>query len=69
MKRISAKYHNMGIAMLLAAVMVIQGCSSTKHLSEGQYLVRKVNIKLKTNTVVTNKGEMKDNLAHLVVQN
>lgn len=54
--------------ILLAAMLLVSGCSSTKHIPEGKYLLRKNRIKLNTETVMYNRGEIKDNLAHLVVQ-
>ena len=63
------RYYFQGIICLLLAVSILlPGCSSTNHLEKGQYLLRKNTVILKTKTVMYNKGEIKDNLAHLVIQ-
>ncbi len=54
--------------VLLLAVWLATGCSSTKHIPEGQHLLRSNRVKLKSDVVIYNKGEIKDNLAHLVAQ-
>lgn len=54
--------------VLLLAVVLAAGCSSTKHIPDGKYLLRSNRIKLKSDVVIYNKGEIKDNLAHLVLQ-
>ena len=54
--------------LLLMAVLLVYGCGSTRHLPEGKYLLRKNVIDLKSDNVVYNKGEIKDNLLHLAVQ-
>ena len=54
--------------LLLLAVIVGPGCSSTKHIPDGKYLLRRSSVHLRTETVMYNRGEIKDNLAHLVAQ-
>lgn len=49
-------------------VLFFASCNTTKHLEEGQYLLRKSTIKLKTNKGVTRRGELKENLQSLIVQ-
>ncbi|PQJ08715.1 hypothetical protein CJD36_022750 [Flavipsychrobacter stenotrophus] len=53
---------------LLLAVWMVAGCSSTKHIPDRQHLLRSNRVKLKSDVVIYNKGEIKDNLAHLVMQ-
>ena len=64
------KQHNayLGALMLLIAFIVVSGCRSVKHFSEGQYLLRKNKVTLKNDKIIYNKGEIKDNLSRLVVQ-
>lgn len=59
--------HVAAIVLLVTAIWAT-GCSSTKHIPEGSHLLRKNRIKLRTETVMYNRGEIKDNLAHLVGQ-
>lgn len=59
------------VSSVLLMVMVLiaaSGCHSTRYLKDNQYLVRKNRIILKSDKVITNRGEMKDNLAHLAAQ-
>lgn len=44
------------------------GCNTTKHLKEGEYLLRANTVKVKSNELVTQKGVLRDNLGRLVVQ-
>ncbi|MBC7553009.1 MAG: BamA/TamA family outer membrane protein [Taibaiella sp.] len=57
-----------GIVILLLAMVMVAGCSSTSHLDKDEYLLRKNNVILKTETVMYNKGEIRDNLSRLVIQ-
>ncbi|RYE18545.1 MAG: hypothetical protein EOP51_21760, partial [Sphingobacteriales bacterium] len=50
--------------LLIAAV----GCNSTKHLKEGQHILRSNSVKLKSDKSITQKGELKDNIEGLIVQ-
>ncbi|GAA4470519.1 BamA/TamA family outer membrane protein [Nemorincola caseinilytica] len=54
------------LPLLLAALLA--ACSSTKHLEKDQYLLWKNKIVLKNETPMPNKGELKENLDNLVVQ-
>lgn len=54
--------------LLLLALTALTGCSSTKHLPEGSYLLWKNRVELKSDKVITNKGELKENLDNLIVQ-
>lgn len=57
-----------GCFMLLALALMIAGCDTTRHLNEGQYLLRKNNIRLQTDKRITRRGELKDNLERLLAQ-
>ncbi len=65
MKNTGAVIRCLIISVLL---MAVAGCSSTKHLDDGKYLLRRNAVKLKTNGIAINKGETRDYLARLVVQ-
>jgi Outer membrane protein/protective antigen OMA87 len=54
--------------VLLAIWLLGSGCSTTRNLKEGEYLLRSNTIKLKSNRSITRKGELKDNLSSLVIQ-
>lgn len=58
-------YYLIIIAIAWASVT---GCSTTKHLKEDEYLLRANVVNLKSNEVITRRGEIKENLAGLVVQ-
>lgn len=44
------------------------GCNTTRHLKEGEYLLRSNTVKLKSDKSITKKGELKDNLEGLIAQ-
>ena len=52
----------------LAIMFLLAGCGTTKHVPEGEYLLRKYKIKLTSDRVMTDKGEVQDILGHIVVQ-
>jgi outer membrane protein insertion porin family len=52
----------------LAVIFLLAGCGTTKHIPEGEYLLRKNRIKITSDRVMTDKGETQDILAHLAVQ-
>lgn len=54
--------------LLVLMLWVVAGCHTTRYLTENQYLVKKNRIILTSDKVMTNKGEIKDNLARLAVQ-
>ena len=56
------------IYLLLVAALSIMGCNTTKHVKPGEHLLVRNNIRLKSDKVMYNRGEIKDNLAHLVGQ-
>ena len=46
----------------LLVLTILSACRSTKHLKEDEYLLWKNRLELRTNKVMLNKGEIKDNL-------
>lgn len=54
--------------MSLLLLGLLSGCSATKHLSEGQFLLRKSSLKLKTGLGVSEKGILADELDMLELQ-
>lgn len=62
-------YWSKALYILLFAVLAISaGCNSTKHLPAGGHLLRSNNIELTSDKVMVNKGEIKDNLHHRILQ-
>ena len=63
---------NTNIILLLPLVILVfvsgTGCNTTKHLKDGEYLLRSNSIKLKSSQPITQKGEIKSNLEGLIVQ-
>lgn len=56
------------VAAIAVLALFITGCNMTGHLKDGQYLLQRNTIKLKTNKGVTRRGELKENLQSLIVQ-
>lgn len=54
--------------LLLLGFGLLSGCSSTKHVEEGQYLLRKTNIKLTTDRTLADKSALTDQLYNLIPQ-
>ena len=54
--------------LLLLALLTTIGCRSTKHIQPDQHLLRKNRINLSSAKVMTNRGEIKDNLYKLAGQ-
>ncbi len=60
-----------GIVFIIACTILFiasVGCNSTRHLKEGEYLLRSNTVKLKTDRSITRKGELKDNIEGLIEQ-
>lgn len=60
-----------GIYTLIAAVLavvIISGCNSSRHLEEGQYLLKRNSIKYKNDKYLVNKGQLSDRLSNAIVQ-
>jgi outer membrane protein insertion porin family len=53
---------------MLAVFSFLVGCSTTKHILPNQYLLKKNTIVLRSEKIVTRKGELKDNLNRMIVQ-
>ena len=54
--------------LFLMGLGLLSSCSSTKHLPEGKYLLRKVNIKLSTDKTLADKSALTDQLNSLIPQ-
>ncbi|HET8574082.1 MAG TPA: BamA/TamA family outer membrane protein [Edaphocola sp.] len=57
-----------GILILMVFSGLLTGCSTTRHLSGDQYLLRQSNLKLKTDVGVSEKGILADELRMLELQ-
>ncbi len=55
-------------ALLVAVILLSAACNSTKHIKEGQYLLRKNKVTIKYEGKLTQKVEIKDNLNKIIVQ-
>lgn len=55
------------IAALCACFFVLS-CHTTRHVPEGEYLLWNNKVELSTQKVMTNRGEIKDNLANIIAQ-
>lgn len=49
-------------------LLVLAGCSTTRHLGAHQYLLRNTSVSLTSDHKIANRGEVKDNLNKLVMQ-
>jgi len=56
------------LAFFSFLLVLVSSCDTTRHLREGQYLLRSNDLNLKTDKGVTRRGELKDNLERLIVQ-
>ncbi len=56
------------IVPVLTALAILSACRSTKHLKENEYLLWKNKLELRTDKVMLNKGEIKDNLESIIAQ-
>ena len=56
------------LVLFSSLLIALTGCDATKHLKEGQYLLKKNNLKLDTDKGITKRGELKDNIERLIVQ-
>ena len=58
--------------LLLAFVILwgafLSSCSPTKHLNEGEYLLRKNSLKIQSDRALTRRGELRENLERLIIQ-
>ena len=60
--------NNHGAIFFMLLIAVLYGCKSTKHIPDGQYLLRKNKVILKSDRPIVNKGEMKDILGKAIIQ-
>ena len=54
--------------LLLLLIAVLAGCNATRHIPEGQYLLRSNSLNIKSDQSITRRGELNDQLASLVIQ-
>lgn len=54
---------------VLILFISLASCDMTRHLKDDQYLLQNNVVKLKTHQSITKRGELKENLSSLVVQN
>ena len=64
----SYRLYSLFAMILLLAAVSIAACNTAKHVEQGTHLLVKNNIKLHSDKIIYNKGEIKDNLSRLVVQ-
>ncbi|RYD55389.1 MAG: hypothetical protein EOP56_15875 [Sphingobacteriales bacterium] len=63
------KIHYAFYALLMIVLLVsATGCNTTRHLKDGEYLLRSNEVKLKAEKAQVSKGEMKDALSSMTVQ-
>jgi len=56
------------LAVLSGLILLIAACNPTKHVEQGQYLLRNNSLKIKADKSLTNKGELTDALNSLIIQ-
>ncbi len=64
-------FYNWCVVCFIAGILVLflfTGCRSVKYMPEGQHLLWKNKLVLTSDKVMTNKGEIKDNLDRITVQ-
>ena len=54
---------------LILLLLLLLSCNTTKHVPEGQHLLRSNSLKIKSDKTITNKGILQDQLEVLVLQN
>ncbi len=64
---ISCKYITCYLLPLLL-LTILNGCRSTKYIPEGEYLLWKNKVELRSDKVMTNRGEIKENLYQIIQQ-
>lgn len=67
-KNVFYNKHLRSIAVLLLALIALASCQSIKHLPEGKYLLWKNKVELRNQEVMVNKGELRENLDNLIIQ-
>lgn len=56
------------MASILALLFLNASCNPTKHVADGDFLLRRNTLKLKSDRTLTNKGELSDALTSLIIQ-
>lgn len=54
--------------MVVALLLLLSACNSTKHVPKGSYLLKNYGVKVKSDKTITNKGVLQDQLDMLVAQ-
>lgn len=62
------KHHKNKLHILWLFALLLYSCNSTKHVKEGEHLLRSNNLKIKSDRAITNKGILEDQLNVLVMQ-
>ncbi len=60
--------HQLILLGILFVGLVVSSCSTTKHLKEGEYLLKGNSIELESQEGISEKSELQDNLGSLVAQ-
>ncbi|MBS1584422.1 MAG: BamA/TamA family outer membrane protein [Bacteroidetes bacterium] len=69
MSQSRSKHNNYTVLALIALLSLTwSSCDSTKHLKEGEYLLRSNTVKLKTDVPVKHKSDLRDNLSRIIAQ-
>lgn len=56
------------MVVVLVGMLFHTSCNPTKHVADGDYLLRKNTLKLNSDRTLTNKGELSDALTGLIIQ-
>lgn len=66
-KRSSPQYYAL-MAVVLGLLFFSASCNPAKHVAEGDYLLRRNTLQLRSDRTLTNKGELSDALTSLIIQ-
>ncbi|MEO6833235.1 MAG: BamA/TamA family outer membrane protein [Chitinophagaceae bacterium] len=66
-KRSSPLYYAL-MAVVLGLLFFNASCNPAKHVADGDFLLRRNSLKLKSDRTLTNKGELSDALSSLIIQ-
>ncbi len=62
-------YKRLAVTVLsILMIVALNACDSTKHLKEGEYLLRRNSVKIKSPQPITKRGELNDNIERLAGQ-
>lgn len=60
--------NNTLIMLLIAVLLVSVGCNATRHVEKDKHMLRRTRIVLRSDKVMANRGEIKDNLNRMIQQ-